>query len=79
MLTREQNKLAYALRLSKAVRMVIEALNENFVDWKNLNSIDQRVIKYIEKTHQLVIDYIWGLLGGKMNELADQALKGLEK
>jgi len=77
--TREQNKLLYALRLSKAVKLVVDALNENFTDWKSINFADKKVIKNMEKTHQLVIDYIYGLLGGKMNELANQALKGIKK
>jgi len=69
MLTRnEKDKLNYAVKLAKAVRMVTDALTVNFTEWKSINFANKKVIKNMEKTHQLVLDYIYGLLGGKMNE-----------
>ena len=74
----EKNELDYAVKLATAVRMVTDALTINFVEWKSSSFPNKEVIKNMEKTHQLVLDYIYGLLGGKMDELVDRALKGKE-
>lgn len=74
----EKNRLDYAVKLAKAVKMVTDALTTNFVEWKSCSFANKEVIKNMGKTHQLVLDYIYGLLGGKMDELVDQALKGEE-
>lgn len=79
----DKNRLDHAVKLAKAVRMVTDALTTNFREWKknshfNNNFVDKEVIKNMEKTHQLVLDYIYGLLGGKMDEVVDQVLKGKE-
>jgi len=76
MLTKnEKNSVDYAVKLAKAVRMVTDALTVNFVEWKNVSCVDKEIIKNMEKTHQLVIDYIHGILGGNMNEIVNQIIK----
>ena len=73
---KEKHELEYALKLAKAVRIIVDALNTHFIEWKSTKFVDNRIIKNMEKTHQLVLDYIWGLLSGEMDALAKQIVKG---
>lgn len=74
----EKDELNYAVKLAKAVQMVVDALSNSFAKWKTTNYANKEVIKSMEKTQQLVIDYIYGLLGGKIEEIVTQAAKGEE-
>ena len=72
----DKNKLDQAVKLANAVRRVIDALNAAFVEWKGSSFVDKKIIKDMEKTHKMVIDYIYGLLGGKMHEIIERKVNG---
>ena len=72
----DKNKLDHAVKLANAVRRVVDALNASFVEWKSSSFVDKKIIKEMEGTHQLVLDYIYGLLGGKMHELVERKRNG---
>ena len=72
----DKNKLDHAVKLANAVKRVVDALNIGFVEWKSSSFVDKKIIEEMEKTHQLVLDYIYGLLGGKMHELVERKVNG---
>lgn len=72
----DKNKLDQAVKLANAVRKVVDALNIAFVEWKSSSFVEKNIIKDMEKTHKMVIDYIYGLLGGKMNKLVEKKIDG---
>ncbi len=74
----DKNKLDHAVKLANAVRRVVDALNAAFVEWKGSSFVDKNIIKDMEKTHKMVVDYIYGLLGGKMHELINKKINGSE-
>ena len=72
----DKNNLDQAVKLANAVRKVVDALNINFIEWKSSSFVNKKIIKEMEKTHQLVLDYIYGLLGGKMHEIVEMKING---
>jgi hypothetical protein len=54
-----------ALRLAQAVRLIEEALNIKYKAWREKNKDGPvELLEQMDRTHKLVLDYIYGLLGG---------------
>lgn len=54
-----------AINLAQAVRLIEEALNIKYKAWRLKNKDGPvELLEQMDRTHKLVLDYMYGLLGG---------------